>query len=265
MRELLLRYIRPQWRAALVMATLLLASIGLQLAGPQVVRCFIDLARAGAAEAALLRAALLYLLLSLAQGGAHVLAAYASERVAWTATNALRADLTAHLLRLDLTFHKVRTPGELIERVDGDVGALAGFFSSFVVRLAGSALLLAGVLGAVALVDLRLGLAFTLFALLAIALLGWVRRRGTPHWQADRERSAAFFGFLGEVLGATEDLRASGAVPYVLRRFFAHLRAWRPVRLRASLWSQSVMTAAIASFAVLDALAYGLGGGLYRA
>jgi len=65
---------------------------------------------------------------------------YWSERVAWTATNALRADLAAHLIGLDLSFHQAHTPGELIERVDGDVNALAGFFSSFVVRLVSSVL-----------------------------------------------------------------------------------------------------------------------------
>ncbi len=124
---------------------------------------------------------------------------YWSERVAWTATNALWADLAAHLVRLDLGFHKTHTPGELIERVDGDVNALAGFFSSLVVQLADSALLLGGVLVAVYLVALRLGLAFMAFALAALALLGWVRRFGTPHWQEDRAQSAAFYGYVGEV------------------------------------------------------------------
>jgi len=34
----------------------------------------------------------------------------------------------AHLLRLDASFHASKTPGEFIERVDGDVGTLARFF-----------------------------------------------------------------------------------------------------------------------------------------
>ena len=43
-------------------------------------------------------------------------------------------------------FHNARTPGELIERIDGDVTALANFFSRFVIQLLGNALLLLGVL-----------------------------------------------------------------------------------------------------------------------
>jgi len=263
-RQLLESYLAPQRGAVALMVALLLASIGLQLVGPQVARSFIDAVQAGASQNMLTWTAILFIAISFVQKAMNVLAAYWSERVAWTATNSLRADLAAHLLRLDLSFHKTRTPGELIERVDGDVNALAGFFSSFVVQLAGSMLLLVGVLVAVYLVDVRLGLAFTAFALLAVTLLNWVRQFGTPHWKQDRERSAAFYGYVGEVLTATEDIRSSGAEPYVMRRFFEHLRNWLPIRRQATLWGQAIMMVAIVAFAVGDAIAYGLGGGLYR-
>ena len=35
---------------------------------------------------------------------------YVAENVSWAATNALYADLVAHLLRLDATFHTAHTP-----------------------------------------------------------------------------------------------------------------------------------------------------------
>src|SRR6267378_605751 len=90
------------------------------------------------------------------------LAQYVGEDVGWTATNALRSDLALHCLRLDMGFHKARTPGELIERIDGDVTALAAFFSRFIVNVLGNAVLLVGVLVVVALEDWRAGLALTL-------------------------------------------------------------------------------------------------------
>jgi ATP-binding cassette subfamily B protein len=241
--RLLRQYLAPQRDAVLFMGGLLLASRGLQLVGPQVVRSWIDALQAGAGANVLTRAALLFIGVTAIQQGMSVLATYWSERVAWRATNQLRADLTAHLLHLDPGFHKTRTPGELIERVDGDVNALAGFFSSFAVQLMGSVLLLVGVLIAVYLVNIRLGLAFTGFVVLTMVLLGRVWQGGTPHWQADRECSANFYGYVGEVLMATEDLRANNAIPYVLRRFFEHGRRWWPVRLKAGVWGQSVMNA----------------------
>lgn len=263
-RQLLGHYLAPQRGAVLLMTVLLLTSIGLQLVGPQVARSFIDAARAGASEGMLIRTALLFIVVSAVQQAMNALATYWSERVAWTATNDLRADLAGHLLRLDLGFHKTRTPGEFIERVDGDVNALAGFFSSFVVRLIGSVLLLIGVLVAVYLVDWRLGLAFTAFAVLTLVLLSWVKRFGTPYWKVNREHSAALYGYVGEVLTATEDIRSSGAVEYAMLRFFEHLRNWLPVRKRAALWGQAIWVTAIAGFAIGDGIAYGLGGGLYR-
>jgi len=262
--QLLQRYLKPQSGSVLFMVALLLASIGLQLVGPQVARSFIDAAQARASEEVLIQIALVFILVSIVQQAMNVLATYWSERVAWTATNALRADLAAHLVRLDMSFHKARTPGELIERVDGDVNALAGFFSGFMVQLLGSALLLIGVLVAVYLIDTRLGLAFTVFAILALALLGWVRRFGSEHWKGDRERSAEFYGYVGEVLTATEDIRSSGAVQYAMLRFFERLRKWLPVRMRAEIWGSAVWMAAAAVFAAGDAIAYGLGGGLFK-
>ncbi len=72
-------------------------------------------------------------LLALVGQGLAVAETWAAESVSWDATNALRIDLVSHLLRLDTSFHTRHTPGELIERVDGDVGTLARFFSRFVV------------------------------------------------------------------------------------------------------------------------------------
>ena len=98
---------------------------------------------------------LVFLGLAILQQVLNVAATWASERVAWTATNSLRADLMRHCLRLDLSFHKARTPGELIERIDGDVTALANFFSQFVVEVIGNVLLLVGVLVVLWRVDWR--------------------------------------------------------------------------------------------------------------
>jgi ABC-type multidrug transport system fused ATPase/permease subunit len=46
-RDLLVTYLKPQWQRAGLMAVLLLASIGLQLVNPQILRSFIDAATSG--------------------------------------------------------------------------------------------------------------------------------------------------------------------------------------------------------------------------
>ncbi len=128
-RDLLAKYLAPQWRKVLLLAVLMLASIGLQVANPQVIRYFIDTALAGGALNGLIDAALIFLGAALACQGLTVAATYVGEDVGWAATNALRADLARHVLDLDMGFHNDHTPGQMIERIDSEpVISPADFF-----------------------------------------------------------------------------------------------------------------------------------------
>src|SRR5687767_10571282 len=126
--SMLTRYLLPQRVDATVLGILLFVGIVLPLASPQIVRLFIDRAVAGAPLPTLVRLAVLYVVVAVALQITSVLRAWFGERVGWTATNELRAELTAHALSLDLPFHNRTTPGEMIERVDGDVNAISVFF-----------------------------------------------------------------------------------------------------------------------------------------
>ena len=101
-------YLRPRWPRVALLAALLLGSIGLQLAFPQIVRQFIDAAQAGADLAALAGVALLYLGAAVAAQVVATGEAYVAANVGQVATNAMRADLALHCLRLDTTFHNAR-------------------------------------------------------------------------------------------------------------------------------------------------------------
>ena len=138
-----------------LLAVILCGTIAVQVVTPLVASRFIDRATTGGALGELIFLALLTMGLALAGQGMAVAETYVAENVSWAATNALRADLLAHLLRLDATFHTAHTPGELIERADGDVATLARFFSRFVVSILGNGVLIVGVLGLLAYVDWR--------------------------------------------------------------------------------------------------------------
>ena len=139
----LVRYFRPQ-RARATLAALIVGSITLQLINPQLVRTVVDTAQGGAPTARLVLIAVLFILFGLGQAAFNVAASYVGETVSWTATNALRSDLALHVLQLDMAFHNSHTPGELIERVDGDVSQLASFFSQLTLRVIASGLLILG-------------------------------------------------------------------------------------------------------------------------
>ena len=67
---------------------------------------------------------------------------YLTQDVGWRSTNHLRVELTAHCLSQDMEFHATHPPGELIERVDGDVRRLTNFLSNFTLDVARSLLTL---------------------------------------------------------------------------------------------------------------------------
>lgn len=206
-----------------ILSVLLGASIVLQLVNPQIMRQFLD-AATSAAPGSLTGLAVLFLVLAVGQQTLAVAATYVSEQVAGTATNALRTDLVRHCIRLDPDFHKTRTPGELIERIDGDVTAMANFFSQFVIQIVGSLLLLVGVLGVLFTVDWRVGAVLSVFALLILALMVRLRVIAVPYWSEHRQASADLFGFIEERLGGLVDLRANGAEAYTMRRLYGWLR-----------------------------------------
>jgi len=237
--ELLSRHIRPQKGRFALLTCLLLGSIGLRILNPQIMRSFIDSALAGEAMQTLLAAALAFIAIALVQQGVGVVVTYLGENVAWTATNDLRAELAWHALNLDMGFHNDHAPGELIERIDGDVTEMATFFSQFVVTMIGNALLLVGILVALFLEDWRAGLVFTVFVVVAVLVLNRVKDIAVPHQKARRQAEADLFGFLEEQLAGTEDIRSSGAVGFSLRELFrfqknilvhsrkAHYKRWQ--------------------------------------
>lgn len=240
-RATLLTYLRPLRRPVLWLAAALLGSVGLQLVVPLILRRFIDSALAGEPVEGLILAGIGYLVIGVVNQGLDAAATYLGADVGWSATNVLRQDLARHLVSLDMRFHTGTTPGEMIERVDGDVTALSEFLSRFTVRLLGSFVMLAGVLVVSWVVEPWMGLAITGYVLGSVALLYRMRHLAVTAAEEEREVSARLYGFVEERLAGLDDIRANGAGAHTMRVFgpvmadFYHrtVAAWRK---RVLLW-----------------------------
>ena len=219
------RYLRPYWPLVLLLGVLLFGMTGLQLVAPQIVRHFIDRAVEQEALRSLYAAVGLFLAAGLSVRVLQAVTGYLGRDIAWRATNRLRADLTLHVLRLDMGFHNARTPGDLLERIDGDIERLTNFFSQFFIQLVGAILLLAGLIVVTWLEDWRFGLSvavFTAFFLLSrMRLLAFI----VPLWQVESQARAELYGFLGERLSGLRDIRKAGAVSFTMARFYEVLRS----------------------------------------
>lgn len=261
---LLWRYLRPRLVSTALLGVFLVVNITLQLVNPQIIRRFIDQAQARGSLDALFVAAALYIVLAVVAQGVAVVETYVAENLGWAATNELRSVLTRHCLRLDRSFHAARTPGELIERIDGDVTALANFFSRFVIYVLGNLLLLVGVLVMLFRIHVLVGAALSVFAVAAVGILLGLRKITVPFWTAVRQTSAEYFGFLGERLAGTEDVRANGAAGYVLRRMAEIQRRWLPLEIRADLGWATADSGNVLVFTLGNATALALSAYLFR-
>ena len=260
---LLRRYLGPQLPFVLTLGVLLFLSLGLQLTLPQIVRYFIDEAQKGAAVGALAATAGSFIAIAVIQQLVQVFATYFSERVGWTATNNIREDLAAHALSLNMSYHNDRTPGEMIERVDGDPNELGTFFSLFIFEMLGSLLLLIGILVLLLREDWRAGLALTAFVSVGMLMLTSLRNIAVPYWKANRAASADSFGFLEERLSGTEDIRSNDAKPYVMRRFHELMRSWYDKALKAGIMSSVMFSTTMFMFGAGSAISLSLGAYLY--
>lgn len=262
--SMLRSYLLPQKSSLILLTVLLFVSIGLQLVNPQIIRYFIDTAQSDKPLELLLYAALIFIGFSLVGQIINVVATYVSENLAWRTTNKLRGDLAEHCLKLDMTFHKSNTSGSLIERVDGDVNALANFFSSFIIHLAGNLILMIGIIVLLFRENIWIGAGMLLFVAFAMFVIQWIRKFAAPVWQDWRGVNAEFYGFIGEHLEGTEDTRANGASGFVMRRFYSILRRMLPLRKKAFLGFASMWITTIIVFALGNAMAFAISAFLWK-
>ena len=262
--ELLARYLRAQLGAVAVLAALVVGNVGLQLLSPQILRYFVDTATAGGALQTLTAAAGIYLGAAVTQQLVSIGVSYAGETVAWRATNALRADLALHCLRLDPQFHQRHPPGEMIERIDSDVTALSNFFSQFLILLVANTLFLVGMLVLIAREQWVIGVALTAFAAAMFFLMSRMQARLVPYLKAMSQAAAELFGFLEERLAGIEDLQSRGAGPYALRLYhlFTQRRFDRVVATQTSM-PNVVLSFVQAAFVGGNVIALALGATFY--
>jgi ATP-binding cassette subfamily B protein len=234
--------------------------------GPLVVRRIIDIAAEGTTAGAVARLSLLYLAIALVAQFLAVVVVWLATVAAWRTTNELRLTMTRHVLGLDHEFHRTHTPGELIQRVDGDITSVSDFLSQVVTKAAGAALLVAGMIVVLGVLDWRLGLGMAVYVALAVAVIVRSRHRAVSEASDEMGALGRLYGGIEERLTAAEDLRANGAADHVAWRFIedsegALITAVRRERAFLIMWwfVQGAVAAGWVIALVLGAVLYGAG------
>lgn len=105
-------------------------------------------------------------------------------------------------------------------------------------------------------VNVPIALVMTVFTLLSILFMVFIRNLGVDSSKNERAASASLFGLIEERIAGIEDVQANGHVPYVMNRFYRTMRtvflkgrkAWL---LRVIPWNTTVVLFALAVTAVL--------------
>ena len=262
--SLLAQYLRPQRLRVTLLAVFMFSGIGLNLLNPQILRYFIDTATSDGALRNLIIAGALFLTIGIFGQAVVLISSYLGQDVGWRATNRMRGDLAFHCLNLDMSFHHEHTPGEMVERVDGDTTSLSNFFSEFVLQVIGSTFFLIGVLILVFREDWRVGLALTAFAIFAFFVYNLTRSIAVPTYTAEREGYSKLYGFIEERLIGIEDIRTNGGNAYAMDRFYdVNSDVYERV-LKSEIMGEILQSITRVLFALGLALSMGMGIYLYR-
>jgi ATP-binding cassette subfamily B protein len=262
---LIKHYLKLQWPRFSLLFALIVISDALILLNPQILKYFIDSATSGEPTKTLILMGLLFIALALVYQLISIAVTYVGDNVGWLTTNALRLDLLEHCLRLDMSFHKSRTPGELIERIDGDVNALSGFFTQFFVVFISNIILFVGIIVLLFRESWLMGTALAVFSVIAFAVLDRIRKLATPYWEKVRQVSADFYGFIVEHFSAVEDIRANGAVKFVMHRFYQLLRLWLPLNIRANAAGTATVVTTLTVLGLSNGVMFGVSAYLWQA
>jgi ATP-binding cassette, subfamily B, bacterial len=218
--SLLRRYVGPHKIQMAALAGILVLSVGLSVVAPLILGAFVNRAVSRVPESSLVEFATAYLMIAVLAGLLWIASEYLGARVAWQATNSMRADLLEHCLGLDMRFYEEHTVGELIERIDGDVGVLSGYFSDMFLVTMSNLLLLAGIGIALFVENWLLGLCYIPFIAGSAFFLRRLVGVALPASSEQRRQNALLIGFLEERLSGLEDLCPNGAASYARYGFW---------------------------------------------
>ena len=194
----LLEYLRPYWRQVLVALAAIVSASTLQLAQPYLIKVAIDdhIAVGDTRGLGVLAAA--YLAILVASFALEYLQTWTLQMTGQKIMFDLRMQIFGHLQRLDVQYFDRNPVGRLMTRVTTDVDVLNELFTAGVVSVFGDVFLLAGIMGALLVMDWRLALlAFTVLPLIVL-VTQWFRRNVRDSYRSVRTWIARINAYLQE-------------------------------------------------------------------
>ncbi len=233
----MLEYVKPYWRRLAAIGALSLVSTVLSLLIPYLSKTLVDRALVGRNPGALYWTVALFVGSSVGAFTISTIAGLAYTRVSADILFDMRAAVYRHLQRLSPRFYARMPLGDIVARINNDVGEIQRVAAESVLAWAGNLLFLAGSIAAMVWLDVRLAM----FALLIVPASVWtlsrVRRTLTDRVRLLREASAAVGTFLIETLQAMRVVVTCNAQEREAARFRRHNDRFVGALMSMQLWS----------------------------
>ena len=212
-------YLAPYWRRLVLVMGISLVSTGLSLVTPYLSKDLVDRALIGRDLAALQRIVLLFAVLGVSSYILNVISGLRYTRVSAEILFDMRLALYEHLQRLSPRFYARTRMGDIVARINSDIGEIQRVAAEAALAWVGNILFLIGCVVMLVWLDWKLALLTAAVMPLSLAALVFYRRRLEARVAAVRQKSADLGSFLIETLQAHTLVVASNAQAREAGRF----------------------------------------------
>jgi ATP-binding cassette subfamily B protein len=216
-----LRFIVPYWRRLALVVLLSVASTALSLSLPILSRDFFDRALIGRDVTTLVRVVLLFAAVTVASFITNVVSGLRYTRVSADILFDMRLEMYRHLQRLSPRFYARTRLGDVMSRINNDIGEIQRIAAETALAWLGNVLSLVGTIAMMAWLDLRLFLVAAALTPVCVWALVRYRSRLEAEVAVVRQRSADIGSFLIETLQAMKLVVTANAQEREVARFRA--------------------------------------------
>ncbi|HZR21975.1 MAG TPA: ABC transporter ATP-binding protein [Vicinamibacterales bacterium] len=213
------RFIRPYWRSLALVLALSVASTVLSLYLPLLSRDFFDRALIGRDLSTLVRVVSSFALISIASFAVNIVSGLRYTRVSADILFDMRLEMYRHLQQLSPRFFARTRMGDILSRINNDIGEIQRIAAETALAWIGNVLFLVGTIAMLAWLDIRLFIVTVALVPVSAWALTHYRSRLEAHVAAVRQRSADIGSFLIETLQATRLVTLSNAQQRETARF----------------------------------------------
>ena len=177
---------------------------------------------------------MLFLIAVLANGFFNVLNALLSEKAGRRACDELRKDGFSRIYHFSIAHHKSAKTGDFLEKTEGDINILAGFFSNMLIDIISSSFLVFGILIVFTRKSVYLGLIFCFLSILIFSIFIGTQKKISLLWKSARDSGTEVFGEFTQIIRSAVDLIGLKKENYASNRFKEKFDQFEQKQVRAS-------------------------------